>query len=99
MEIGNLIAGLAGGSLTLAGQHLLGLTQHRRNERSALIAARGEVRERLVQQVHALGQITGGDYIEASVRAPIDVRPVPASSRVAARRRAAGAGTLLSFVR
>ncbi|GIF22549.1 hypothetical protein BJ973_002872 [Actinoplanes tereljensis] len=72
MDVGTVFAGVIGGSLTLAGQHLLGVAQDWRKERTAIVTARTGLRERLVQQVHAMGQVTAAEYVEASLRGSLD---------------------------
>jgi len=71
VDISNVLAGLIGGSLTLAGQHVLNIAHDRRTQRIVLISGRTDIREKLMQRIHALAQITG-DYIEASMRGSLD---------------------------
>lgn len=66
-----ILAGIAGGTLTLVGQHLLSLSQHRRTERTNLASSRASIRDRFVQLTHTLGHQTG-DYMEVSMRGSLD---------------------------
>jgi hypothetical protein len=66
-----ILAGVIGASLTFGAQHALSVLQHRRDERTQIIAQRKAVRDRFIQVAHRMGQQTG-DYLEASCRGSVN---------------------------